>query len=342
MSVVSERSLDVLRAIIGDYVETKEPVGSKRLVERHKFGVSAATIRNDMAQLEEAELITAPHTSSGRIPTDKGYRVFVDRLSGIRPLTTAQRRAIEDFMERSSDPEELVVQSVRTLAQLTNSVAIGQLPSLLTSSIHRLELVSLSDRRILTVLITDSGRVEQRIVEIESEIDEDTLVKVRQHFNETLVGHSLQEAAKRIDDLTDPFTGEEEVLASQLVNALIDQLNSNREDRLIIAGAANLARTERDFSSILPVLEAMEEQVVLLRLVAELDLQDHEVAVSIGHENEEASFEETSILASGYMADRGEARLGILGPTRMDYRRNIAAVRAVARYLSRVFNDTAA
>ncbi|MDJ1369826.1 heat-inducible transcriptional repressor HrcA [Gulosibacter molinativorax] len=340
--MVSERSLDVLRAIIGDYVETKEPVGSKRLVERHKFGVSAATIRNDMAQLEEAELITAPHTSSGRIPTDKGYRVFVDRLSGIRPLTTAQRRAIEDFMERSSDPEELVVQSVRTLAQLTNSVAIGQLPSLLTSSIHRLELVSLSDRRILTVLITDSGRVEQRIVEIESEIDEDTLVKVRQHFNETLVGHSLQEAAKRIDDLTDPFTGEEEVLASQLVNALIDQLNSNREDRLIIAGAANLARTERDFSSILPVLEAMEEQVVLLRLVAELDLQDHEVAVSIGHENEEASFEETSILASGYMADRGEARLGILGPTRMDYRRNIAAVRAVARYLSRVFNDTAA
>lgn len=341
MSVVSERGLDVLRAIIGDYVETKEPVGSKRLVERHKFGLSAATIRNDMAQLEEAELIAAPHTSSGRIPTDKGYRVFVDRLSGIRPLTAVQRRAIEEFMERSSDPEELVLKSVRTLANLTNSVAIGQLPSLLTSSIHRLELVSLSDKRILTVLITDSGRVEQRIIEIEREINEETLVKLRHHFNETLVGRTLQEAAGQLATLTDPFTGTEEMVAVQLVTAFIDQMNSNREDRLIIAGAANLARTERDFSSILPVLEAMEEQVVLLRLVAELDLQDHEVAVSIGHENEEASFEETSILASGYMADRGEARLGILGPTRMDYRRNIAAVRAVARYLSRVFNDTA-
>lgn len=340
MSVVSERGLDVLRAIIGDYVETKEPVGSKRLVERHKFGVSAATIRNDMAQLEEADLIAAPHTSSGRIPTDKGYRVFVDRLSGIRPLSGVQRKAIEEFMERSSDPEELVLHSVRTLASLTNSVAIGQLPSLLTSSIHRLELVSLSDKRILTVLITDSGRVEQRIIEVESEISEETLVKLRHHFNETLVGRTLQEAAGQLATLTDPFTGAEAVIAAQLVTAFIDQMNSNREDRLIIAGAANLARTERDFSSILPVLEAMEEQVVLLRLVAELDLQDHEVAVSIGHENEEASFEETSILASGYMADRGEARLGILGPTRMDYRRNIAAVRAVARYLSRVFNDT--
>lgn len=341
MSVVSERSLDVLRAIIGDYVETKEPVGSKRLVERHKFGVSAATIRNDMAQLEEAELIIAPHTSSGRIPTDKGYRVFVDQLSGIRPLTVVQRRAIEDFMERSSDPEELVVQSVRSLAQLTNSVAIGQLPSLLTSSIHRLELVALTDKRILTVLITDSGRVEQRIIEVQTEIDDETLVNLRHHFNETLVGTTLQDASGRIAALTDPFSGEEEQLVGELVKAFIDQLNSNREDRLIIAGAANLARTERDFSSILPVLEAMEEQVVLLRLVAELDLDDHEVAVSIGHENDEASFEETSILASGYMANRGEARLGILGPTRMDYRRNIAAVRAVARYLSRVFNDTA-
>lgn len=338
--MVSERSLDVLRAIIGDYVETKEPVGSKRLVERHKFGVSAATIRNDMAQLEDAELIAAPHTSSGRIPTDKGYRVFVDRLSGIRPLSGIQRRAIEDFMEGSNDPEELVMQSVRTLAQLTNSVAIGQLPSLLTSAIHRLELVSLSDKRVLTVLITDSGRVEQRIIEVEHEIGEETLLKLRHHFNETLVGTTLQNAAAQLGTLTDPFSGEEEVLAGQLVKAFIDQVNSNREDRLIIAGAANLARTERDFSSILPVLEAMEEQVVLLRLVAELDLHDHEVAVSIGHENEEASFEETSILASGYIADRGEARLGILGPTRMDYRRNIAAVRAVARYLSRVFNDT--
>ncbi|MGO1542964.1 MAG: heat-inducible transcriptional repressor HrcA [Gulosibacter sp.] len=339
--MVSDRSLEVLRAIIGDYVETKEPVGSKRLVERHKFGVSAATIRNDMAQLEEAELIAAPHTSSGRIPTDKGYRVFVDQLAGIRPLSLVQRRAIEEFLERSSDPEELVVHSVRTLAQLTNSVAIGHLPSLLTSSIHRLELVALSERRILTVLITDSGRVEQRIIELDHEVSETALVKLRHHFNETLVGTTLHDASVKLEPLTDPFTGTEETIASQIVTALVDQLNSNRDDRLIIAGAANLARTERDFSSILPVLEAMEEQVVLLRLVAELDLQDHEVAVSIGHENEDSSFEETSILASGYVADSGEARLGILGPTRMDYQRNIAAVRAVARYLSRVFNDHA-
>ncbi|SJM48662.1 Heat-inducible transcription repressor HrcA [Gulosibacter sp. 10] len=341
MRVVSDRSLEVLRAIIGDYVETREPVGSKRLVERHRFGVSAATIRNDMAALEEAELIAAPHTSSGRIPTDKGYRVFVDRLAGVRPMSVVQRRAIEEFLEGSTDPEELVVQALRTLAQLTNSVAIGRLPSLLSSSIHRLELVSLSDRRILTVLITDTGRVEQRIVEVEHEVTEEVLLRLRHHCNELLVGSTLQSAVGRLDEVTEPFEGEDEVLAAGIVTALVDQLHSQREDRLIITGAANLARTEGDFSSILPVLEAMEEQVVLLRLVAELDLDAQDVAVSIGHENEDSSFEETSILASGYFADRGQGRLGILGPTRMDYQRNIAAVRAVARYLSRSFDDGA-
>ncbi|WP_087002404.1 heat-inducible transcriptional repressor HrcA [Gulosibacter sp. 10] len=339
--MVSDRSLEVLRAIIGDYVETREPVGSKRLVERHRFGVSAATIRNDMAALEEAELIAAPHTSSGRIPTDKGYRVFVDRLAGVRPMSVVQRRAIEEFLEGSTDPEELVVQALRTLAQLTNSVAIGRLPSLLSSSIHRLELVSLSDRRILTVLITDTGRVEQRIVEVEHEVTEEVLLRLRHHCNELLVGSTLQSAVGRLDEVTEPFEGEDEVLAAGIVTALVDQLHSQREDRLIITGAANLARTEGDFSSILPVLEAMEEQVVLLRLVAELDLDAQDVAVSIGHENEDSSFEETSILASGYFADRGQGRLGILGPTRMDYQRNIAAVRAVARYLSRSFDDGA-
>jgi heat-inducible transcriptional repressor len=149
----------VLRAIIGDYVATREPVGSKRLVERYQFGVSAATIRNDMAALEEADLIVAPHTSSGRVPTDKGYRLFVDHLADVRPLTQAQKRAIEQFMEGAIDPEELLTRSVRSLAQLTGSVAIGHLPSLLEARIHRIELVALSPRRLLVVLITDSGRV---------------------------------------------------------------------------------------------------------------------------------------------------------------------------------------
>lgn len=334
--MVSERSLEVLRAIIGDYVATHEPVGSKRLVERYQFGVSAATIRNDMAALEEAELIAAPHTSSGRVPTDKGYRVFVDQLADVRPLTTAQRRAIEQFMAGSLEPAELLTRSVRALAQLTGSVAIGHLPSLLDARIHRIELVSLSARRVLVVLITDTGRVEQRIVDLETDTSDDDFLALRDLVNERLVGKRLEDAAAELRELhnDDQLGG----VAERVLQSLVEQVFANRDDKLIIAGAANLALTEQDFSSIFPVLEAIEEQVVLLRLVAELDLDAREVAVSIGHENPDSALEETSILATGY-TQAGDARLGILGPTRMDYQRNIAAVRAVARYLSRSFNN---
>ena len=127
--MVSERSLAVLRVIVQDYVATREPVGSKSIVERHSFGVSSATIRNDMAQLEEEELIAAPHTSSGRIPTDKGYRVFVDQLTELRPLTPAQRQAIETFLDQAADLDDVLARTVRLLSHLTSQVALAQYPT---------------------------------------------------------------------------------------------------------------------------------------------------------------------------------------------------------------------
>src|SRR5690606_27771868 len=126
--MVSERGLQVLRAIVQDYVETHEPVGSRSIVERHAFGVSAATIRNDMAQLEDEELIVAPHTSSGRVPTDKGYRVFVDHLAQLRPLSGAQRTAIETFLADHNDLDDLMARTVRVLTRLTGQVALAQYP----------------------------------------------------------------------------------------------------------------------------------------------------------------------------------------------------------------------
>jgi heat-inducible transcriptional repressor len=162
--MVSERGLDVLRVIVQDYVASREPVGSKSIVDRHAFGVSAATIRNDMALLEEEELIVAPHTSSGRIPTDKGYRVFVNQLADLRPLTSAQRQAIETFLGSAADLDDVLVRTVRMLSQLTHQVALVQYPSRTHARVRHVELVPLSTTRLMTVLITDTGRVEQRIL----------------------------------------------------------------------------------------------------------------------------------------------------------------------------------
>ena len=157
MSSTADRRTDVLRAIVSDYIASHEPVGSKSLVERHALGVSSATIRNDMAVLEAEGYIVQPHTSSGRIPTEKGYRHFVDSIEQITPLSTAQRRAIRAFLEGAVDLDDVLRRAVRLLAQLTQQVAVVQYPVLGRSTVRHLEVVSLAPARLLLVLITDTG-----------------------------------------------------------------------------------------------------------------------------------------------------------------------------------------
>ena len=339
--MVSERSLAVLRVIVQDYVSTSEPVGSKSIVDRHSFGVSSATIRNDMAQLEEDGLIAAPHTSSGRVPTDKGYRVFVDELTELRPLSSAQRNAIEAFLGDPADLDEVLGRSVRLLSQLTNQVALAQYPSFGTARVRHVELVALTPHRVMTVLITDTGRVDQRTAESAAGGDPETLGRLRERFNAELGGKSLSDAALALHALVDAVEPADREIAAPLIASLSDQVAATRHDRLVMAGAANLARTERDFTgSIYPVLEAIEEQVTILRLFGEMDPDDIGVSTRIGRENDDFGLGETSVVASGYAAPGGAvARLGVLGPTRMDYSSNMAAVRAVARYLSRLLGD---
>src|SRR5215472_8673755 len=150
---LDRRRLDVLRAIVEDYVATQEPVGSRALVDRHALGVSPATIRNDMAALEEEGLIAQPHTSAGRIPTDAGYRLFVDKLTELKPLSAAERRAIQTFLDGAADLDDVLHRAVRTLAQLTRHVAVVQYPLLSRSRVRHLELVSLTSTRLMLVLI---------------------------------------------------------------------------------------------------------------------------------------------------------------------------------------------
>jgi heat-inducible transcriptional repressor len=339
--MVSERSLEVLRVIVQDYVASREPVGSKSIVERHAFGVSAATIRNDMALLEEEELIVVPHTSSGRVPTDKGYRVFVDQLADLRPLTQAQRHAIETFLGASIDLDDVLARTVRLLSQLTNHVAIVQYPSLSKSRVRHVEIVPLSTRRVMVVFITDSGRVEQNVVDLRADVAPEFVSELRTKINTSISGLPLAEAAASLAKVGEQFAHETMPIVAAITSSLLDQVAANRQEKLVMAGTANLVRTEEDFSgSIYPVLEAIEEQVTLLKLFSEVDADRNGVSVSIGRENDGFGLGQTSVLSSGYTSSGGTiARLGVLGPTRMDYSNNIAAVRAVARYLTRLLGE---
>ena len=341
MAVSEDRRLAVLRAIVEDYVHTREPVGSKALVERHSLGVSPATIRNDMASLEEEGYIAQPHTSAGRVPTDKGYRLFVDRLTAVKPLSAAERRAIQSFLDGAVDLDDVVDRTVRLLAQLTRQVAVVQYPSLTRSTVRHVELVPLGGQRLLVVLITNTGRVEQRLVEVGFDPNELLLGDLRARLNAVTVGRRLGDVTSVVSGLPTTFLPEDRPLVSSVLDALEDSLSIEREERIVLAGTANLARAGTDFAgSIGPVLEALEEQVVLLKLLSEMAADLSGVGVRIGHETEHAGLAETTVIASGY-GSQGEmvARLGVLGPTRMDYPTTMAAVRAVASYVSRILGS---
>ncbi|MDZ8172855.1 heat-inducible transcriptional repressor HrcA [Microbacterium xanthum] len=342
--MVSARGLEVLRAIVQDYVETREPVGSKSIVDRHAFGVSAATIRNDMALLEDEDLITAPHTSSGRVPTDKGYRVFVDHLSEVRPLSPAQRTAIMSFLEAPGDLDDLMVRTVRALTQLTGQVAIVQYPSFAQAHVSHVELVGLDAGRMLVVLVTDTGRVSQRLLFLPHEPVAEDLVRMRATVADLIVGRSIRDGAQAIADrLASVATGTRsphDTVVDLIASVVAEELDEFRQDRLVMAGTANLARREADFrGSIYPLLEAIEEQVTLMRLMGEMVADEHGLAASIGRENEPFGLAEASVVAGEYDAPGTRARVGVLGPTRMDYPSNLASVRAVARYLSRLLDE---
>ena len=339
--MIPDRSLEVLRAIVQDYIASKEPVGSKSLVERHSFGVSAATIRNDMALLEEENLIHAPHTSAGRVPTDKGYRLFVDRLSEVKPLNASERLAIENFMVGSADLDETLGRTVRLLSQLTNQVAMVQYPTLGKASVRHIELIPAADTRVLMVLITDNGRIQQHVIELGTAVDEAFISELRAKLNAALIGAALTDVAGKVKGIAAAMKPDLAKLANLIIQNLLDQVDANRQEKIILAGTSNLAKREEDFpGSISPVLEAIEEQVVLLKLISEMQAEQHGVSLRIGRENTLEGLTNASVVVSGYENQGSEiAKLGVIGPTRMDYSSNISAVRAVARYLTKTLGN---
>jgi heat-inducible transcriptional repressor len=341
--VQEERRLAVLRAIVEDYVATEEPVGSKALVERHGLGVSPATVRNDMAALEDEGYIAQPHTSAGRVPTDKGYRLFVDRLTTVKPMSAAEKRAITTILDGAVDLDDVVQRSVRLLSQLTRQVAVVQYPTLSRSTVRHVELVSLAPTRLLVVLILSTGRVEQRLVELPAELPEDDLADLRSRLNRAATGEIIADAATALRALAEDTalapgaTG----VTGAVVDALVEAMSDHRSDeRIAVGGAANLARYGDSFdSAVRPLLEALEEHVVLLKLIGEATTGEM-LTVRIGHEGPYRELSSTSVVAAGYgPADEAFARLGVVGPTRMDYPGSMAAVRAVARYVSRILDE---
>jgi heat-inducible transcriptional repressor len=292
-----------------------------------------------MAALEEEGLIAQPHTSAGRVPTDAGYRLFVDRLTEIKPLSAAERRAIATFLDGAVDLDDVLHRAVRALAQLTRNVAVVQYPTLARSRVRHLELVSISTTRLMLVLITDTGRVEQRVVDLPAPVADADVHDLRATLNARLRDRPLSETPEIVAGLPDQVAPNLRGLLATLSTVLLEVLVEPTSDRIVLGGTANLSQQTIDFPAIRPVLEALEEQFVLLRLLDQ-SVSSNKVLVQIGNETQVEGLAGASVVSTGYgLHGAAVGAVGVLGPRRMDYGHTMARVAAVARYVGNLLED---
>ena len=331
--MLNERRRRVLSALVEEYIASATPVGSKTLVERYELGCSPATVRNELSILEETGFVMQPHISAGRMPTDIGYRSFVDALieSG------APGRAGESLSPRAhsqaGEVDELMRETSVALTQLTSCLSVVLAPSVSLSRVRRIDLLSLAPRRALFVLITSSGQVVNRSVELAAEASPERLAEIERAMNAALDG----KRASQIRPLRDAIdTGEvADGLVGRIIDVILDSLKEADHDRLTHVGVpALLAQPEfHDAERARPLIEFLEDGIAVLEALSDA-LGTRDITVRIGHENRRAELGNVSIVATNFGAAGGDGVIGVIGPTRMDYPRAMAAVRVVADDLS--------
>jgi heat-inducible transcriptional repressor len=329
--MLNERRRIVLAALVEEYVASAQPVASKSLVERHKLGCSPATVRNDLAALEETGYVFQPHVSAGRVPTDSGYRAFVDGISERAPrvkLTAEEREAVRScYLRFERQLSDLMQETSTLLSQLTSYVAVVLAPVLERARIKRIDLVGLGTHRALLVVICETGSVLDRQLEFAEDVAEERLREAEQLLNELFAGQPAEELRAEV---TDERVRRDPVLRRVLAE-IVDLLTESDSEQLHRSGTASLL-DEPEFTDsrvVKPLLSLLEDGFAMLRVLDDA-MESHDVVVRIGHENPSAGLQHVSLVARHYGDGRAEGIVGIIGPTRMDYERAMSAVRVVA------------
>lgn len=365
--MAQSRRMLVLRAVVEDYIRSQEPVGSAALTKEHDLGVSSATIRNDMAALEDEGYLIQPHTSAGRVPTEKGYRYFVDRLATVVPLNEAQRRGIKSFLSGSVSLKDALQRSARLLSEITGQVAVVASPSLAKATLRHVEIVPVAMNTLLAVVITDTGQVAQHGLPVAVMPPLEDVERLSDAVNGQCTGRSLSDSADQVRSIASTSEYEEaRDVADALARAFESMALDERANELYMSGASHLAHS-RSLADLAPLFDALEEQVVLVKLMSNLSEETGAagVGVAIGSEMHTPGLLHASVVSSGYghaqrpadadhsdgwpsakhtsgslPADDPVAFVGSIGPTHMDYAATMAAVKAVARYLSAFVSES--
>lgn len=359
-SFTSERKIDfpdtrgqaILAAIINEHLITGEPVGSKTIAEKfvNAFGFSSATIRNVMSELEERGLVEQPHTSAGRVPTDSGYRFYVDNLLGVLSLSNEDLRFISEefgFLENEfqETPDRLMERTSQILSALSDNIGIVVSPSLANDRLQHIEFVNLSDKRILVVLVSAPNIVHNKIIRVHEPFTQEELDRTARYLKAEFAGKSLAEIRVEILKLMH----EESALFDKMLQTAIILCSQSIENEsgnlgeVYVDGTSNML-TKRDFADmgkLRELLKTIEEKTRLLQILNECVTRDSStkgnVKVIIGSENTASTLQNCTLITAPYQVGKGTAigTLSVLGPTRLEYARIISIVGYVARLLEK-------
>lgn len=339
--MLDERKEVILYALVHDYILTAAPVGSSRLVQKYKLGISAATVRNEMAALEEMGYLHQPHTSAGRIPTDEGYRFYVDSLKAQSGLTPAEQRWIQQsYLSLNKEMSDLMRKTSALLSNLTSYVAIVLSPPLKRSAIKHLDLVAISPRRVLVVVITDSGCVAKQVIELSESVSPEQVRKVERTLNAKLAAKTASQVRRGSQiALGDEVAG---VVGEQVLDTVLDLLEEEDEvDRVFLEGTSSML-SQPEFGKLAKVqslLETLEKGYTLLNVLGGV-FEAQRTQVRIGAENPQKEIQDCSLVATNYrLGEDSFGAIGLLGPTRMNYLRAISAVECIAENLSEVLDS---
>ena len=336
--MLDERKATILRAVVTEYIETAQPVGSGHVASSHEVNVSSATVRNDMAALEAEGYLAQPHTSAGRIPTEKGYRFFVDQLGGPGKLGASESQQVRSFFSRThGEMEQMLADTSRLLSSLTRYAAVVVGPQHEVATIKSVQLVSLSPRIVLAVLVLSSGAIEKHSVELTSDTEELVVNAAAVRLASIIVGQTL--AAVATIDTESTLQGETTDVATVLRSALISLRGDHRhDDQVFIGGTSDMVSSFDAVRTVSEILRILEQQLVVVSLLE--DVLDRGLSVAIGRETGNEALADCSIVVAPYMVDGETAgSIGVLGPTRMHYDQALSAVAVVATRLGHSLSE---
>lgn len=340
--IMDERKRRILKVVTDDYIASAEPVGSRTIARKYDLGLSPATIRNEMADLEEEGYLEQPHTSAGRIPSDRGYRYYVNELMERRRLRPDEiERIVRGMSARERAIDHLIHQAARVLAQFTHYPSLILAPDKQNAVIKHVRLIRLGERSVLLLLVTNTGQVENKVIDCYPDLHDSDLEKLSGLLNERLYNRPLVEIRTALEREMGASLHCPPDLFRRTIEALVEAARIDAVEQVVTDGAAQIL-DQPEFAErqrFRPLLDLLEEEQALYRLLTE-SAGPERVKVTIGEENKEEAVRNCSVVTATYEAGpRSVGIIGVLGPTRMDYAKVLAAVEFMAAHLSRLLSE---